>query len=417
MKLDKVSLNFDLDDPVLAAAAWTRLIEPVDEIAGTLLAEMGAGQALLWLTEVASSNLTDRALVDSALASRDAAEALSVAVTRWATRLDGLDPIGDLKVLERAGGTLLLPDDPRWPAGLNDLEAGCPPALWVVGDASLAATCERSVALVGARASTAYGEHVTSTLVSGLVDRGFAIVSGGAYGIDAAAHRATLMAGGRTVAVMAGGVDRLYPRGNDALLRRVVSDGAVITEAPPGTSPMKHRFLSRNRLIAAMTGATVVVEAAWRSGALSTARHAAALLRPVGAVPGPVTSMASGGTNQLLRDGIAVCVTDAAEVAELAGSAGRDAAPDRSTSSDPQDCYPTDGLDAGALAVIEAFPTRGAVSADALIRQAGRPLGEILAALGILELRGLIRSDGSKWRRVPQVGVRGGVPQEALAGM
>jgi DNA processing protein len=250
------------------------------------------------------------------------------------------------------------------------------------------------VAVVGARASTSYGEHVTAQLVSGLSDRGFTVVSGGAYGIDAAAHRAAVTHGGHTIALMAGGVDRFYPQGNHELLRRVVDGGAVVAEVPPGSTPFKQRFLARNRLIAAATRATVVVEAAWRSGALSTARRAADLLRPVGAVPGPVTSMASGGCHQLLRDGVATCVTDAAEAAELAGSLGSDVAPAKLGRADA-----TDGLGAAERAVLDALPARGGADAAALVRVAGRAPPEVLGALGILESRGLVTCDGALWRR------------------
>src|SRR5690606_18729050 len=247
------------------------------------------------------------------------------AVARWAPRLDGLDPRRELRVLERLGGELLVPGDAGWPVGLDDLGPVRPLALWVRGNRDLAALAERSVAVVGARACTDYGRHVTGEIAAGLAARGFTVVSGGAYGIDAAAHRAAVVSGGPTVAFLAGGVDRFYPAGNTELLREVVgSGGAVVSEVPPGSVPSRVRFLLRNRLIAAVAGATVVVEAAWRSGSLSTAVRAAELSRPVGAVPGPVTSMASAGCHRLLRDGAAVCVTDADEVAELAGVLSRD---------------------------------------------------------------------------------------------
>ncbi|QAY70551.1 DNA-processing protein DprA [Xylanimonas protaetiae] len=381
------TLAFDADDPTLAATAWSRLAEPGDETAGALVAHLGAAGALAWLVDQQGSVLLEPAA--------PAQRALAAGVARWSPRLDGLDPRRELAVLERTGGTLLLPDDHRWPRGLDDLGTAAPFALWVRGDADLAAACHRSVALVGARASTSYGEHVTAQLAAGLVDRGFTVVSGGAYGIDAVAHRGALVGGGSTVAVMAGGVDRFYPQGNHELLRRVTENGAVVAEVPPGSTPFKQRFLARNRVIAAMARATVVVEAAWRSGALSTARRAADLLRPVGAVPGPVTSMASGGCHQLLRDGVATCVTDAAEVAELAGEVGRDAAPRpvglRSAA---------DGLGDAERAVLDALPARAAADVAVLCRVAGRSLPEVLGALGVLESRGLVRPDGGRWRRV-----------------
>ncbi|MDF2576486.1 MAG: dprA, partial [Agromyces sp.] len=166
----------------------------------------------------------------------------------------------------------------------------------------------RSIALVGARAATGYGEHVTMEASAGLVDRGFAIVSGGAYGIDGMAHRAALASRGVTVAFLAGGVDRFYPLGHEALLARIADTGAVVSELPCGSAPTKWRFLQRNRLIAAAADATVVLEAGMRSGSLNTAGHAAALGRPLGAVPGPVTSPASAGCHRLLREFDAVCV-------------------------------------------------------------------------------------------------------------
>lgn len=391
--------GFDLDNPLLAAVAWCQLTEPSDAVAGTLIAHLGPSEALHWLDDTIGGTLITNPPIETSAPRWG--QALAGGIARWSTRLAVCDPSRDLEILRRLGGTLLTPTDPRWPRGLSDLEVCAPHVLWVLGNPDLSARLARSVSLVGARAATAYGEHVATNLAGSLRDRGFAIVSGGAYGIDAAAHRGALAAGGDTLAVMAGGVDRLYPAGNLSLIERIAEVGTVICESPPGASPMKQRFLSRNRLIAALTPATVVVEAAWRSGALSTARHAANLMRAVGAVPGPVTSMASGGCHQLLRDQVAVCVTDAAEIAELAGSSGADAAPDRSTSA--TDTRATDGLDPATLAVLEAFPARSAIDVDTLMREAGRPLGEVLSALGLLELRGLIRPDGASWRRASTV--------------
>ncbi len=377
------TVTFDRDDPVLAAAAWSRLAEPGDETAGALVTHLGAAGALAWLMD--QSGCADAG---------QRGDALAAGVARWSPRLADLDPSGEVARLTRFGGTVLVPADPRWPRGLDDLGASAPFALWVRGDPDLAGACRRSVAVVGARASTSYGEHVTGQLVSGLTDRGFTVVSGGAYGIDAAAHRSAVVHGGHTIALMAGGVDRFYPQGNHELLRRVADSGAVVAEVPPGSTPFKQRFLARNRLIAAATAATVVVEAAWRSGALSTARRAADLLRPVGAVPGPVTSMASGGCHQLLRDGVATCVTDAAEAAELAGSLGGDAAPARAGRADH-----TDGLADVERVVLDALPARRSADVASLARVAGRSLPEVLGALGILESRGLVGTDGARWRR------------------
>ncbi len=176
-----------------------------------------------------------------------------------------------------------------------------PLALWVKGAAEVTTTAVRSVAIVGSRASTAYGEHVTAELAYGLASREVDVVSGGAYGIDAVAHRSALAAGGGTVIVSAGGLDRPYPAGNASLYDRVGETGLLVSESPPGSAPQRHRFLSRNRLIAALSSATIVVEAAARSGALNTARHCQVLGRSLMVVPGPVTSPMSAGCHALLR--------------------------------------------------------------------------------------------------------------------
>jgi len=417
------ALPFDASDPVLARAAWSRLVEPGDPVAGTLVAHLGPAEALAWLVDAVRDPA--RALRGSALeplGTEVAADRLMEAVARWAPRLDRLDPRRELRVLERFGGVLLVPDDPRWPARLPDLGPEEPFALWVRGEPDLAALAERSVALVGARASSAYGEHVAGDIAAGLADRGFTVVSGGAYGVDAAAHRGAVAVGAPTVAVLAGGVDRFYPPGNqDLLLRLADGAGAVVSEVPPGSAPFRQRFLARNRLIAAASCATVVVEAAWRSGALSTARHAARLLRPLGAVPGPVTSATSTGCHLLLRDGAAVCVTDAAEVAELAGplvaeappapadpgtagSAGRDGA------RAPRGGRPAevDSLGEGSRRVWDALPARASAALDSLARAAGLSAAETLAGLGSLEQLGLVGQEGGRWSRRPARATRRG---------
>ena len=385
----------------LARAAWSRIAEPGDLLAGALIAALGAPDALEWVRGVVRGSAAGDEVVRAldALGERagpldgPARRRIAAGIDRWAPRLENLDPRRELHVLRRLGGAVLYPGLASWPRALDDLGLAAPVCLWVRGAQDL--DLGRSVSLVGARAATGYGEHVAADLAAGLAERRFAVVSGGAYGIDAAAHRGTLAVGGRTVVFLAGGVDRPYPAGNAALLARVVeAGGSVVSEVPPGCVPSKSRFLQRNRLIAAAGAATVVVEAAWRSGALNTAGHAAALLRPVGAVPGPVTSMASAGCHRLLRDGAAVCVTDAAEVAELAGAAGTDLAPERAGA--PVD---GDGLDADARRVLDALPVvRGAAPAS-LARAAGLTVAQVLAALGPIELEGLAERDGPGWRR------------------
>lgn len=401
-----MKVSFDTADPVLAAAAWSRVAEPGDTTAGMLVGAVGATAALDW-TLAAIGPGAERPAVDGLLerlgvpAARRSAlsRRILAGLARWAPRFDGLDPRRELRVLRSLDGSLLLPGARGWPRGADLLGDAAPFCLWVRdgrGDPSdWDAALGRSVALVGARASTDYGTRIAADLAAGLADRRFVVVSGGAYGIDAAAHRGALAAGGATVAVMAGGVDRLYPAGNRDLLERIlVEGGAVVSEVPPGSMPSRTRFLQRNRVIAALAGATVVVEAAWRSGSLSTAAHAARLNRPVGAVPGPVTSMASAGCHRLMREHAAVCVTDADEVAELAGTIGGDAAPEKSV-----EVRATDGLGDAARSVYDALPLRASAGVEALAKASGAGPRDVLSGLGELEARGLAVRTGSGWRR------------------
>ena len=397
----------DAGEVVLARAAWSRIVEPGDVVAGALVAGVGASPALRWLTAMAPDPASVRhgvgRLCDHLeVTDPGARRRMERAVARWQPRLTGLDPRRELSVLARLGGRLVVPEGPEWPRRLTDLGAGAPMCLWVRGAADVAETLERTVALVGARACTEYGERVAAQLSLGLGDRGFTTVSGGAYGIDAAVHRGSLAGGRATVAFLAGGVDRLYPAGNADLLHAVASGpGLVISEVPPGSVPSRARFLKRNRLIAAVGAATVVVEAAWRSGSLATAALAGDLLRPVGAVPGPVTSMASAGCHRLLREGRAVCVTDTEEVCELAGELGEDGALVRAAEQarDTRARRPRDGLDAATAQVYEALPLRRGASVEAIVRVAGVSPQEAMAGLGRLELAGLAEREGAGWRQ------------------
>jgi DNA processing protein len=262
--------------------------------------------------------------------------------------------------------------------------------LWVIGDEQLADVTERACSIVGTRASTSYGERMAADLGAGLAERDVAVVSGGAFGIDGVAHRATLGADGLTVAVLAGGLDVPYPNAHAAMLRRIGQQGLLVSEYPPGIRPARHRFLTRNRLVAALSGATVVVEAGLRSGAANTAAWAKALGRPVCAVPGPVTSSASAGCHVLIRDG-AYLVTRAEEVIEYAGAAGELASePDRPTS-------PLDELSEAELRAYDALPARGYRSVDQIAVAAGLPAKEMLGPLASLELAGLVRRRDGRW--------------------
>ncbi len=380
------ALTFDTSDDLLARAAWSRIAEPRDAEAGALVQALGASAALEWLLGAAAGAWSDPPVLA-------AGAHWHAAARRWLPRLDGLDPVRDLDVLARRGGQVLVPTDPRWPAALADLGTDAPPCLWLLGDPAALAP-RAAVAVVGSRACSPYGAEITGTITSELVAEGATIVSGGAFGVDAAAHRATLAGHGTPVAVMAGGLDRYYPTGNAALLAEVARCGAVVAEVPPGSSPMRHRFLSRNRLIAALAEVVVVVEASWRSGALNTCGHAADLGRTVAAVPGPVTSSTSAGCHRLIREG-AVCVTDAAEVLELLGPL------DAAAGAPEPPVAPglLDGLDPAQAVVLDALPARAGAELPGLVRSSGLAEAEVRSALGFLELAGRVERDGVRWRR------------------
>lgn len=303
-----------------ARAAWTTLIEPGDRVAGRLIQSCGAERALQFLIDRFSAReiVRECELLDEFQDGQESVEEdLAEGLQRWIPRLNSSDALNAVHHAAQLGAFLLTPEQPGWPTGANDLDFHMPVALWCRGQYSALGGFDNSLAVVGARASTGYGEHVTMETVSALAERGVTIVSGAAYGIDGMAHRSALAAGGTTMAFLAGGVDRFYPSGHDALLGRIMESGLILSELPCGYAPTKWRFLLRNRLIAASTQATVVMEAGWRSGSLNTANHAASLNRPLGAVPGPVTSASSAGCHRLLREYDAVCVTSAAEMLEL----------------------------------------------------------------------------------------------------
>jgi DNA processing protein len=254
---------------------------------------------------------------------------------------------------------------------------------------------DRGIAIVGARAATSYGERIAGELAGGIADAGWTVISGGAYGIDGVAHRAALESMRPTIAVMAGGMDRLYPAGNESLLRAVLEHGCVVGEVPPGFAPHRSRFLQRNRLIAT-AAATVVVEAAWRSGALNTARQAAMLARPVGAVPGPVNSASSAGCHEIVREGVATLVTSATQVLELVTPLTESA-----TVSEPADgrAGGMEFANSAHRAAFDATSTRPR-STDDVARRSGLGLAESQGALIELETLGLIARERGGWRKV-----------------
>lgn len=392
-----------------ALIAWSAIAEPADLAAGELVTALGPEQALEWVRR-AETDLVAAASSLQGHATREVAELAVRGHERWSQRLGATDDPHERRAA-LVGATVITRGEPGWPTALADLGASEPFALYVRGDADLEAAFAAGVAVVGARSATAYGQHVAAEIAGGVAATGRAVLSGGAYGIDAAAHRAALAAGAATVAVMAGGIDRLYPVGNDELLRAAIGQGAVVSEVPPGYAPHRSRFLSRNRLIATAR-VTVVVEAALRSGALSTARHAAGLLRAVAAVPGPVTSASSAGCHALIRDGAAVLVSGADEVLELAETASEWLARDTTDvlggsasagggvvaqeGSAPRE--PIDFESPSERSVYDAT-SRQARPIEHIASKAGLAWSDAVAAAGRLEMRGLIERRAGGWRR------------------
>ncbi|MBX6356602.1 MAG: DNA-protecting protein DprA [Micromonosporaceae bacterium] len=373
-----------VEDARLARAALTWLVEPGNRDLYALVSADGPSRAL---SRLASGDVPAGAL-------RGAAEARLRTADPWQVATAALAKA------ERLGARLVIPEDDEWPARLDDLcqigssgaenpadRDSLPPlCLWVRGPWPLAEALERSVAVVGARAATSYGLHVATDLGYGLAERGWTVVSGGAYGIDAAAHRGALTAGGITVAVLACGVDRPYPASNTGLFDRIAERGLLISEWPPGAAPFRHRFLIRNRVIAAATKGTVVVEASARSGAKQTVGRALRLRRPAMAVPGPVTSAMSVGCHELLREYPDVrLVTGVPQVLEEVGRIGDDLAP---VARGPH--RPRDDLDATASALLDAMPRRRTAALEEIAAAAGVDLREVMRKLPMLAHLGFV---------------------------
>jgi DNA processing protein len=323
-----------------------------------------------------------------------------------AARLSAYDPGEAQERALRSGARILTPVDHGWPTQLGDLGDGAPCALWVAGAGDLRLLALRSLAIVGARACTMYGEQVAHGWAADLAGAGWTVLSGAAYGIDAAAHRGALAAGGVTIAVVAGGVDVAYPTAHADLLSRIRQEGLIVSESPPGERVRRQRFLSRNRLIASLGRATLVVEAALRSGATSTARDAAAINRPVLAVPGPVTSPTSAGCHRMIREGEALCVVDVADVLAMLDLGSVTCAADDLGEAGRPPASPWDRLSDRERRVLDALPRRGGLRVDEVVRAAGLGPTDVLASLAVLEATGLARCDDGRWRAC--AAVRGG---------
>lgn len=310
-------------------------------------------------------------------------------------RLRRFDPGRAFGEAARIGARLITRGGPDWPLQLEDLGPGRPYALWVMGAADLRLNLVRSISVVGTRASTAYGEEIARAWCAQLVDEGVTIVSGGAFGIDAAAHRAALACGGMTICVLASGVDNPYPRSHEALIARIADEGLVISESPLGSEARRHRFLTRNRIIAALTRGTLIIESALRSGTISTATHAGRVNRPVYAVPGPVTSPASAGCNDMIAEGRALLAAQPGDVLRAVDGWARPTA-------EPPPALPLDDLTPVQSQVLDAIPARGAVDAGELAIRAGVRIADAVGALGQLESLGLAVLAPDGWRLPPR---------------
>jgi DNA processing protein len=375
----------------------------------TIVDERLAYVALACLTEPGRKDVHD--LVQAA---GPVAAALQIA--RGNPRIDGPEGVRAmaeerLDEAERLGVRIAVPGDTEWPAyrldalarisrpprsdasGTVDRDVYPPLCLWLRGAPPLDEIVARSVAIVGARACTPYGEHVATELGYGLASKGFTVVSGGAFGVDAAAHRGAIAAGGPTIAVLACGVDRAYPMGHATLLERVAEVGLVLSEWPPGSNPLRFRFLVRNRVIAALTRGTVMVEAAARSGSRQTLHRAVQMGRAAMAVPGPVTSALSVGCHEELRKMTVQPVANAAHVLEEIGRIGDDLA---EPAVGP--VRPTDSLDDIELRLMDAIPARASVLISQITRESGVSVRVAMAKLPALVTRGLLIEDAGRYR-------------------
>jgi DNA processing protein len=392
------ALDTRLGGQRLARAALTYLAEPGDPALGALLRVREPAEVL---AAIRTGKVPAAVATAVAGGADDGAVrgALTRAVGRWRLRLAELPDDDDLARACTGSVRLVCPGDPEWPSRLDELQLARPYALWLRGDADLQLSSVRSVSMVGSRAATGYGAHVAGVIAADLSERGWMIASGGAYGIDAAVHRGVVVTGGSTTAVLACGVDHPYPAGHAELFVAIAADGLVVSEWPPGSRPTRLRFLIRNRVIAALTQGTVVVEAGERSGALNTARHAADLNRPLMAVPGPVTSAQSAGCHRIIRDWGGTLVTNADDVLAMLGPIGESEAPmlwsDPGRSDVPRG---RDDLDLDSARVLDAFPVRAAIGPSTIAVKAGVELGTVMRCIGVLAGCGFIERCDRGWR-------------------
>lgn len=421
-----------IEEDVSARLALSRVTEPGDPRMGELLLAHEASHVWSLVRDAADegSLRSVRALTTLAdMLGYDSAQqrtGLAKWAQRWNARMPAVDNERDLRAARTLGAHLLTPSHPHWPRRLDDLAETSPWLLWVRGKSSMV-NADASVSIVGTRTPSAYGDYVAQAILAGISTSKILVVSGGAYGIDAHVHRGSLEHNLPSVAVLAGGVDRLYPQGNKKLLQRLIDHGALVSEMPVGVAPSRVRFLRRNRIIAGLGDVTTVIEAAWRSGSLSTAHHAAGLGRAVMAVPGPVTSAQSAGCHRLIAEGYAALLGHPADLETIVNHRSSDrrerhadigsdqrenshAEPgvqrtgDMTGSHRQDDLFSreSDSLHEGERLVYDALSPFRARFIDDLVAASGLSHLEVREILGILELKQLVICEQQGYRRVAE---------------
>ena len=379
-------------DQVLAAVALSHLCEPGDMLLGKLAELLGQEWLLTALIERWDTGKISAALgsaVDEleGMFEQPLAKLWEAARERWLPRLNKSQVLDSVAWLSERKGKIFSWDCPGYPLGLKDLGYGKPPVLWLSGRAELLAEMPR-IAVVGTRSSNRYGIQTTADIAAVAVQNQIVTVSGGAMGIDAVVHHSTLQLAGDTIAIMAGGLGNLYPRSNLELLKRVGESGLLLAEQPPAVTPSKWRFLMRNRLIAALGDATVIVQAGKTSGALNTGKHALDLMRPVAVVPGPVDSAFSVGCHDFLNNNLG-------NVQLLARASGLP----NLMGLEPDDLPSIGGMGSLEKRALDTFSELPNESWQ-VQRLAGLTVSETQIALGALVLGGHLERVGSKFVRV-----------------
>jgi DNA processing protein len=371
-----------IDEKLKAAAIWSLLCEPGDSMAGMLRRILGVEESLYEIRRAKSAKDLLPLLPADSFRAPQFISTLDDSLECWKRRLAIVNVDKAIETISTLNGTLLSAESPLWPKGLIDLGDSAPAVLWVLGKSNILQS-QKTLSIVGSRIASSYGLEVTRDLVRTAVSKDFVIVSGGALGIDAGAHKNALSLGGRTIAIMAGGLDRLYPAKNQDLFREIQQAGAVISEMPPGTAPARWRFLQRNRLIAAIGEATVVVEAGFRSGSINTAGHANELDKPVGAIPGPINSTRSAGCHRLIKERRAELISTPSDLEELLGIRSKE------VSNEPQ----LSGLQTRALDSFGSFEQ----GVERVAQISGMTLNETGFALKSLSRLGLVMQTSNGW--------------------